>query len=203
MMADATVGASPTPSDPSAALNSAAPSSSDWLEIFKRNIRIAHDACGGCGGQQQVNLPPAERAAAIEEMIKDSKPDFQLTKTNADLALRGPEGTVPKVAGPGGAGADVTFVHPDGTGTFRREVKCTDGPNFQKVLTRAAKQVKYDGEIFVQVPASVRVDGMIKGFWGARTDEQLLKFRHVWVVVHDPSGKRVAAAMLGLRGMVF
>ncbi|MBB5912184.1 hypothetical protein BJY24_001051 [Nocardia transvalensis] len=52
-----------------------------------------------------------DRLKATTEVIDDSNKKFPLTDSNAEAALRtGPAGTTPQVAGPGGAGADITFV---------------------------------------------------------------------------------------------
>jgi len=200
----------PAPSAPVATAD-AAPSSSaspsndnrptDPLEIFKRNIGLAAAACGGCKGQKDINLPPAERAAAMRELISDSNKSFRLSEVNAQTALRGPVGTVPKVAGRAVEGADVTFVGPDGNDAFLREVKCVTGGNFGAQVSKAASQVRYDGEVFVQMPPGADVNRLLNSFWGARTDADLWKYRYVWVAVHDPTGARIGGGMLGLRGM--
>ncbi|MEV2237358.1 hypothetical protein [Micromonospora sp. NPDC049891] len=184
-----------------AALDGPSSLPTDPLEVFKRNVTLAAESCGTCRGQKSINLPPAERTAAIRRLIDDSNENFRLSEVNADAALRGPQDTRPQVAGPGGEGADVTFLGAGGTAAFRREVKCLKGGNFSGEMSRAARQVKYDGEVFVQMPAGTDVGRLLQRFWGGRTDADLAKYRGVWVTVHDPDGKRIGAGMLGLRGM--
>jgi hypothetical protein len=174
----------------------------DPIEIYARNIHQAALACATCEGQREINLDPTAREAAVAKQIGDSNKDFRLTRTNAELALRGPVGSTPTVAGRGVQGGDVIFRNANGTVVFRREVKCLTGfGNFSDEMSRAAKQVEYDGEVFVQVPTGTDLRAVINKFWGPRTDDDLSKYRYVWVVFHQPDGKPLGVYMLGLRGM--
>jgi hypothetical protein len=99
--------------------------------------------------------------AAQRTLIADSNPAMRLSESNAKLALKGPEGSSPSVAGPSGAGADITFKDSQGVTVFSREVKSTQGEwdvinsHFSKAVSQIGKGNA--GDIFFQVPNSTTV----------------------------------------------
>lgn len=126
----------------------------------------------------------------IARLIADTNPAFPLTRVNALRALRGLQGAVVTVAGPGGQGADVV-VHTS-SGLVRREVKSIAGGaqgSFNREVAHAAVQIAYAGEILVQVPQGAEARRLIARFRGSRrSSAQLEKYRMVYVTVVDPGG---------------
>ncbi|MBN1208836.1 MAG: hypothetical protein JXB05_28515, partial [Myxococcaceae bacterium] len=126
--------------------------------------------------------------------VNDSNRAFRLSKVNAETALAGPEGSTINVAGPSGAGRDVTFRQStsDGVTVHRREVKSITGGQsaFNTEIGHAAKQVEYDGHIFVQVPEGTDAMRTILRFRGSRpSPAEKGMYRSVTTTVVDPSGK--------------
>ncbi|RZS29535.1 hypothetical protein EV193_12020 [Herbihabitans rhizosphaerae] len=148
------------------------------------------------------NLPPHERDALINQLIRDSNPDFPLTRANAEAMLRGgPPGTTPTVAGPGGEGGDIQFKNERGEVVERREAKATDGTfnTFDTHLRKATGQIQNKGEVWFQVPDGATPDQWLARWQGRRTDEQLGKYADVDVVFRDASGREIGRYNLGQR----
>jgi hypothetical protein len=156
------------------------------------------------GEKEPLQLPrlSATTEENINTLIQDTNRDFPLTRVNAERVVRGPQGATAKVAGEGGAGADVTFTEntPNGQVVLRREVKCIQGGaqgSFNAEVGHAASdQLKYRGEIFVQVPAGTDATQMVLRFRGARTAEQLGLYRSVNITIADPAGTELFSGPL-------
>ncbi len=147
-------------------------------------------------------LTEDEKVKVKAELINDSNQTFPLTDANAEAALRsGPPGTRPAAAGSGGAGADITFVDESGQVVGRTELKCIDGgPNsFNTTISHAAKQVQYDGKVYVQTPEGTDAAQWVRSFQGRRSDEQLGRYAKVDVTIVDPSGKVLGNYNIGTR----
>jgi hypothetical protein len=87
-----------------------------------------------------------------------------------------------------------------------RQVKTFAGkPNqFPGRLSDAAPRIGYDRELLVQVAPGVdaaAVEGMMKSFWGNRSDARLAAYQNMWVAFRSPEGKPLGLWMLGARGM--
>jgi hypothetical protein len=169
---------------------------------------------GGSPGAPGRSLEGAEKEALqlprlsattdenINILIRDTNREFPLTRVNAERVIRGPQGATAKVAGEGGAGADVTFTEstPNGQIVLRREVKCirggAQGSFNDEVGHAAADQLKYRGEVVVQVPAGTDATRMVLRFRGARTVEQLGMYRSVKITIVDPAGAELFSGPL-------
>lgn len=127
-----------------------------------------------------------------ERLIEDTNEQFPLTGRNADEALTGPPGSKPDVAGPGGKGADIKFRDADGNVVLRREVKSIDGNanSFNTDMSKAAKQVEYNGEVYVQAPAGTNGKEWVDYFRNWRQQPGALdKYKNVRVKIVDPNGQ--------------
>ncbi|MFI7022689.1 hypothetical protein ACIBMZ_08225 [Micromonospora sp. NPDC049900] len=176
------------------------------VEVLARNTRRAYAACGGCGGV--LALSGVDLQAAIDSLVAEHSKQAgpPLTRKNAELALYGPSGTTPKVAGDNVQGYDVLFYDASGKLMLGRQVKTFAGkPNqFPNRLRAAAPTMKYDGELLVQVAPGVdaaAVEGMMKGFWGNRSDARLAAYQNMWVAFRSPDGRPLGLWMPGARGM--
>lgn len=141
------------------------------------------DEGGGEGGRTYSD-------GDVDELIRDTNKDFPLSRDNAKDALKGPEGTRAEVAGPGGEGADIKFRDGNGNVVFEREVKSiSGGPNsFNTDMSKAAKQINYKGEVYVQAPAGTNGQQWIDSFRGRRSAADLARYKDVAVKIVDPSG---------------
>lgn len=78
-------------------------------------------------------------------------------------------------------------------------------PNqFPGRLGDAAPNMRYDGELLVQVAPGVdatAVEGMMKGFWGNRSDARLAAYQNMWVAFRSSDGRPLGLWMPGARGM--
>lgn len=202
------VPASSTVSPPSVPSPSATdpPQAVDPVEVMARNMPRAKAACAGCGGT--LSITGAELTKAIDSLAAEhaKQPGTPLSRKNAELALYGPAGTRVKVAGDNVAGYDVLFHDASGKLVLGRQVKTFEGNpnNFKTRLSQAAKSMANNGEFFVQVPAGTTpqaVKAMMDGFWRQRSDEQLAKYKDMWVAFHDPKGKPLGIWMPGGRDM--
>jgi len=123
-------------------------------------------------------------------MRADTNPALPLTRVNAIRALRGPQGAVVEVAGPGGQGADVIFR--TSSGLVRREVNSIAGGaqgSLNREVAHAAVQVAYAGEILVQVPQGTEARRLLSRFRGSRRDSaQLEHYQMVHITIVDPAG---------------
>jgi len=145
------------------------------------------------GGPKLLPRISATTEQNIKTLVEDSNPNFRLSRANAETALRGPEGAVVKVAGPGGEGADIEFRQhtPEGNIVDRREVKCIQGAaqgSFNTEVSTASRQLQGRGNVFVQVPEGSDGLSMVKRFRGARTVEQLGGYRSVTITIVNPGG---------------
>ncbi|WP_437761871.1 PAAR-like domain-containing protein [Sorangium sp. So ce764] len=144
----------------------------------------------------------------VNALIADSNPEFPLTQKNAENILgTGPTGSTARVAGSGGAGADVTFEDPHGNIVGRREVKCIGGSSqgaFNKQVSHAAKaQAGSGGEVFVQVKRSTSPDDasrMVARFRGSRTADDLTKYSGTKLVITDTEGNTLYSGPLSCNG---
>jgi RHS repeat-associated protein len=145
---------------------------------------------GGATAQKALPDVSASTRRDAQTLIKDSNPDFPLSETNAIRAVQGPQGSVPTVKGPGGAGADVEFR--TGPQVLRREVKSISGGfnSFNQQVSHAARQVKMSGEILVQVPGGTDAAGLVGRFNQARAHNPaaLGRYRSVEISIVDPEG---------------
>ncbi|HWU87081.1 MAG TPA: DUF4157 domain-containing protein [Kofleriaceae bacterium] len=139
---------------------------------------------GGSGGG------PAFTEQDIQTLISDTNRDFPLTRPNAEQVLTGPPGTRVRVAGPGGAGADVEFIDATGQTVLRREVKAINGGvnSFNSEVSHAATQLGRQGEIWVQVPAGTDVNAWLRAFRGRRDAAALARYSGVELRAFDPAG---------------
>ena len=176
------------------------------VEVLARNTRRAYAACGGCGGV--LALSGVDLQAAIDSLVAEHSKQAgpPLTRKNAELALYGPAGATPKVAGDNVKGYDVLFYDASGRLVLGRQVKTFAGkPNqFPGRLSDAAPNMQYDGELLVQVAPGVdeaAVEGMMKGFWGNRSDARLAAYQNMWVAFRSPDGRPLGLWMPGARGM--
>ncbi len=176
------------------------------VEVLARNTRRAHAACPGCGGA--LALSGADLRAAVDSLVAEHSKQKgpPLTRKNAEIALYGPAGTTPKVAGDNVEGYDVLFYDASGKLVLGRQVKTFAGnPNqFAGRLSDAAPRMRYDGELLIQVAPGVdaaAVEGMMKSFWGNRTDQRLAAYQNMWVAFRSPEGKPLGLWMPGARGM--
>lgn len=126
----------------------------------------------------------------VSDLINDTNPNFRLTEENALRALDGPEGTSPEVAGPSGKGADIVFTK-NNVVVLRREIKSIGGQSqgaFNREISQAARQVMYDGEIFVQISPGRDGARLIARFRGSRPPAALEKYRKVQIMIVDSAG---------------
>jgi hypothetical protein len=194
--------ASPSPSGVVEESGTAAPQ--DPVQILARNIEAAHSACAGCGGQ--LNVDETTKTQLVDELVAEhSQHDGPaLTRRNAELALYGPPGSRPVLAGKNNPPPDVSFRDQAGNEVYRREVKTYDGNSttFSKNVSDWADKLKYRGELFIQVPAGTDPRPLMDGFWNARRDDRLLtKYADLYAVFHDPDGQVIGIWMFGARGM--
>jgi hypothetical protein len=173
-------------------------------DILARNIRAARSACGGCGGE--LNLDEAAKEKAIAELMKEHSEHGgpPLSRANAELALYGPPGSTPYVAGQHRPAPDVSFRDAAGNEVYRREVKTFVGTpkSFDSAFSKYASKMDYRGELLIQVPRGTDVRVLMEAFWGARKDPRLLaKYANVYAAFRDPDGNPVGVWMFGARGM--
>jgi hypothetical protein len=139
------------------------------------------------GGPAPNAVNPRDAAA----LIADSNKKFPLTQTNAEAALKPPPGaSSTEVAGPGGAGPDITFRAPDGSVIMQREVKSIAGNynSFNQQLSNAAKgQLQGAGEVFVQVSQGTDVTAWLQRFRSA-PGRNLADYAGVSLQVVDDGG---------------
>ncbi|TCO52477.1 WXG100 family type VII secretion target [Actinocrispum wychmicini] len=151
------------------------------------------------------DLPPDKQEELVHDLTEDSSKGQPLSQVNAEAMLRdGPAGTTPTVARKGGEGADVQFKDADGNVVLRREGKSViGGPNsFNSRLSDGAAQVRYDGEVWVQLPdGTTRQDAadLTRYFQDRRTDQRLGDYAGVDVVIRDESGQQLGRHNLGTR----
>ncbi|CCH32514.1 hypothetical protein ABZ816_23745 [Actinosynnema sp. NPDC047251] len=160
------------------------------------------DTPPGSSGDPFDDLPEVEREKLIDELVRDSNPNFPLSRENAEAILRGgPPGTTPEVAGPGGEGADVVFRDANGEVVGRREAKASDGTyaSFNSELTHATKQVQRNGEVWFQVPPGTDAQTWVRRWQGQRPGAGLDKYTDVTLVVRDSNGVEVGRYNLGDR----
>ncbi|WBB47299.1 hypothetical protein O3597_19370 [Verrucosispora sp. WMMA2044] len=176
------------------------------VEVLARNTRRAYAACGGCGGV--LALSGVELQAAIDSLVAEHSKQAgpALTRKNAELALYGPAGATPKVAGDNVQGYDVLFYDASGKLVLGRQIKTFAGkPNqFPNRLRAAAPSMEYDGELLVQVAPGVdaaAAEGMMRSFWGNRSDARLAVYQNMWVAFRSPDGRPLGLWMPGARGM--
>jgi hypothetical protein len=129
----------------------------------------------------------------MDLLIKDTNFDAPLKPINAQRATRGPDGQPydVRVAGPHVEGADVTLTWrgQNGLTSLRREVKSLKSANqFSRRLSDGAEQVKYEGEVFMQVPNGVDASRELRRFRGMRTPDELGQYRSVKVTVVNEGG---------------
>jgi len=126
----------------------------------------------------------------ITDLIADSNARFRLTRSNAIRALSGFPGFTVEVAGPGGAGPDVTFRHRQIV--VKREVKCIAGGaqgSFNREVAHAASQIGYNGDILVQMPAGSDALRTVLRFRGSRrSPADLGIYRSTRITIVDPGG---------------
>jgi hypothetical protein len=147
-------------------------------------------------------LDEEKRREYVADLMKEHKQGNSLTEINAQEALKnGPPGTKPVVVGEGKQGADVLFKDNNGDVVLRREVKTNDGGRspFDNAVSDGASQVRGNGEIYMQVHGNVDVERWVKGFQGARSDDQLKKYENVRLVVRDNDGNPRGEYNLGER----
>ena len=95
-----------------------------------------------------------------------------------------------RVAGPGGAGADVEFVDAAGQVVLRREIKSiTGGVNsFNTDVSHAATQLRGSGEIWIQVASGTDVQAWRRAFVGRRDAAALARYSGIELRALDPAG---------------
>ena len=153
-------------------------------------------------------LSPEDRKELIATLKADSNPKAVLPEAIAERILSGgPAGTTIKVAGPGGAGADVTFVDGNGKVVDAREAKAMESVNPRTGagnIRTAAKQLGYNGTVFIQLPEEASPeDGrrIVREFQGDRSDGQLSAYKDVGVVflnsARGPIGQYAVVERLG------
>ncbi|MDO8329297.1 MAG: hypothetical protein Q7T36_02370 [Fluviicoccus sp.] len=161
----------------------------DMVKVDSANIKLR--TMGSTGNRDSL----------IGELIADSNKKFPLTEVNARKMLYeyAPDGYTPrKVAGPGGAGADLVFDGPGGA-VFKIENKSTTSfGSFKDELSHAAQRQAQGNLVFVQVPEGVDVSKWMSRFWGYRKDlynnptpENIAKldlYRKTEIVIHDEKG---------------
>jgi hypothetical protein len=107
----------------------------------------------------------------IAELIMDSNPRQPLSQVNARWILNdlAPPGFYPKkVAGQGGAGADLGFEGPNQS-IFKIEVKSTMSfRGFDDELSHAAQNQAQGHLVVVQVPVGENANNWMRRFWGNR-----------------------------------
>ena len=130
---------------------------------------------------------------AAQNLRADTNPKFRLTGPNALRAVRGLDGSLGSVAGPGGKGADVVFA--DG---FKREVKSILGNfnSFNRAVSHGIEQLVGSsgvaaGEVFVQVKAGTDVANFAARFSGKRSAEQREKYKDVTLRIVNDNGEEL------------
>jgi hypothetical protein len=177
----------------------------DPAAVLARNIEAAHSACGGCGGT--LDLDDDTKDKLIDELVDEHSKHTNgpaLTRANAEVALYGPAGATPKLAGQGNPPPDVSFRDAAGNEVYRREVKTFNGTpkQFSNTMSTYASKISYRGELLIQVPAGTDPKRLMDAFWAARGNETALaKFADVYAAFRDPEGKALGLWMFGARGM--
>ncbi len=147
-------------------------------------------------------LPPYVNQTIWENLIDDTNPKFQLSPDNAALALSdAPAGTESvDIAGEGGQAKDITFKDANGNIIGKRELKDIQGTKggprpfgtgtFSDEISKGAKQVGYNGNVFVQVPDGTDYQYYLQNFVGARKNNpaDLAKYENVTITMVDQSG---------------
>ena len=147
-------------------------------------------------------LPPYVDQTVWENMIKDTNKDFPLSPDNAALALSdAPAGTESvDIAGTGTKDRDIIFKDKYGNIVGRRELKCIQGEGelprpfasgtFGDQVSKGAKQVGYNGNVFVQVPDGTDYQYYLQNFVASRGNNpaKLAKYQNVTITLVDQSG---------------
>lgn len=129
----------------------------------------------------------------ITELIHDSNPSLHLTRANAVKMLNGPNGTYPKVAGSGGAGADITFVDPRTNDVvLAREEKSvtTQGGMTSEIRSLPTQLSGYSAtkEVVFQVPAQTNAQSWVQGFINGKSQASLAQYKGIHFTFVDPQG---------------
>lgn len=184
--------------------------------IAARIMKIRKGAVGAPPRLPQKRIKPSDPkllprlTLTTEEQISALANEHPgLTRTNAERAVRGPDGSIPVLSGaqrvsPTGdvpKAADIEFrqLTPDGNVVLRREVKVWTGTQgrFDAALSDAADQLIAGGgggEIFVQVPTGTNARSVVQRFKGAgglSRDQQgvrLGRYRSMKLTMVDESG---------------
>ncbi|WP_305783737.1 hypothetical protein [Symbioplanes lichenis] len=173
-------------------------------QILADNVKAAYSACKGCGGE--LNADAATVQKLVKRLVREHSQHktFPLSAENAEQALYGPPGSVPKLAGANNPPPDVSFRDADGAEVYRREVKTFSGTatTFAKQFEDYGKKLGYRGELYVQVPAGTDVRALMDALWAKNTsDARLARYADVYVAFHDEGGRRLGLWMMGARGM--
>jgi len=152
---------------------------------------------------RQKLMATLEKEVMVVELVHDSNPKFRLSEVNARKILDEliPNGYVPKrVAGAGGAGADLITVNAKGE-IFRIENKSTQSfRGFDDLLSDGAQYQADKGLIVIQVPEGTDGNKWMARFWGNRikhgnildgspnNTKKLDIYKNTQIIMIDPKG---------------